>query len=123
MQRWCIHVEKHLKPNQASFMFLNIALAHEGKATGLQPYYYYLISIFRATIDPRSGDDIYLHVWDVNLLNHIADGGMTFSIFGFIWNELRRAMYDPWKGLPYAPYIMFMIQKVSKTTLSQGCDS
>lgn len=28
----------------------------------------------------------------------------------------RSAMYDPRKGLPYAPYIMFMIEKVSKIT-------
>jgi hypothetical protein len=26
-----------------------------------------------------------------------------FCVFDFIWNELRRAMNDPMKHLPYAP--------------------
>jgi hypothetical protein len=36
-----------------------------------------------------------------------------FCIFDFIWNELRRAMNDPMKYLPYAPYIMYMIERVT----------
>jgi hypothetical protein len=36
-----------------------------------------------------------------------------FCIFDFIWNELRRAMNDPMKYLPYAPYLMYMIERVT----------
>jgi hypothetical protein len=36
-----------------------------------------------------------------------------FCIFDFIWNELRRAMNDPIKYLPYAPYLMYMIERVT----------
>jgi hypothetical protein len=42
-----------------------------------------------------------------------------FCIFDFIWNELRRAMNDPMKHLPYAPYLMYMIESY-KCPLSQG---
>jgi hypothetical protein len=33
--------------------------------------------------------------------------------FDFIWNELRRAMNDPRKYLPYALYLMHMIERVT----------
>jgi hypothetical protein len=36
-----------------------------------------------------------------------------FCIFDFIWNELRRAMNDPMKHLPYAPNLMYMIERVT----------
>jgi hypothetical protein len=36
-----------------------------------------------------------------------------FCIFDFIWNELRRAMNDPMKYLPYAPYLMYIIERVT----------
>jgi hypothetical protein len=36
-----------------------------------------------------------------------------FCVFDFIWNELRRAMNDPMKHLPYAPYLMYMIERVT----------
>ena len=34
----------------------------------------------------------------------------------YMWNELRRVMIDPDKHLPYAPYIMYMIERVTKIT-------
>jgi hypothetical protein len=36
-----------------------------------------------------------------------------FCIFEIIWNELRRAMNDTMKCLPYAPYLMYMIERVT----------
>jgi hypothetical protein len=36
-----------------------------------------------------------------------------FFILDFIWNELRRATNDPMRYLPYAPYIMYMIETVT----------
>ena len=30
-----------------------------------------------------------------------------------MWRELRNAMEDGRKGIPYAPYLMFMIERVS----------
>ena len=34
----------------------------------------------------------------------------------YMWNELQRVMIDPDKHLPYAPYIMYMIERVTKIT-------
>jgi hypothetical protein len=72
--------------------------------------------MFRWTIDPKKGDSSALHVFAVNRLNRFAPGGRPFNIFDYIWNELRRVMDDSRKHLPYAPYIMYMIERVTKTT-------
>ena len=34
----------------------------------------------------------------------------------FIWNEIRRTMIEAKKSLPAAPYIMYMIERVTKVT-------
>jgi hypothetical protein len=111
-----IHVEKRLKPMDAQFMFFNPILAHEGKCTYLQPYYNYENFMMRWTIDPKKGNYNGLNFYAVNLLNRMAPGGRPFNAFDFIWNELRRVMVDSRKHLPYAPYIMYMIERVTKIT-------
>jgi hypothetical protein len=40
---------------------------------------------------------------------------------GLIWNELWRTMNDPKKFLPLAPYIMYMIERVTKITFPKDC--
>jgi hypothetical protein len=88
-------------------------MAIEGKADQLNPYYYYLNQFFRATIDPKIGDVTTLRYYAPNLLNRMAPDEEGFCVFDFIWNELRRAMNDPMKHLSYAPYLMYMIERVT----------
>jgi hypothetical protein len=83
-------------------MFPSHELAIEGKVGQLNPYYY-LNQFFWATIDPKQGDVTALRYYAPNLLNRMAPDEEGFCIFDFIWNELRRAMNDPMKYLPYAP--------------------
>jgi hypothetical protein len=84
-----------------------------GKADQLNPYYYYLNQFCRATIDPKQGDATALRYFTPNLLNRMAPDEEGFCIFDFIWNELRRAMNDPMKYLLHAPYLMYMIERVT----------
>jgi hypothetical protein len=94
-------------------MFPSRDLAIEGKADQLNPCYYYLNQFFRATIDPKQGDATALRYFAPNLLNRMASDEEGFCIFDFIWNELRQTMNDPMKYLPYAPYLMYMIERVT----------
>ena len=48
-----------------------------------------------------------------NVLVRFTPGGDRFNVPRFMWHELRNAMDDGRKGLPYAPYFMFMIERVS----------
>jgi hypothetical protein len=108
-----IHNENKYKPKKLTFMFTSRDLAIESKGNQLNPYYYYHNQFFCATINPKQGDAIALRYYAPNLLNRMAPDEKGFCIFDFIWNELRRAMNDPMKYLPYAPYIMYMIERVT----------
>jgi hypothetical protein len=105
--------ENKYKPRELTFMFPSRDLAIEGKADQLNPYYYYLNQFFHATIDPKQGYATALMYYAPNRLNRMAPNEEGFCIFDFIWNELRRAMNDPTKYLPYAPYLMYMIERVT----------
>ena len=48
-----------------------------------------------------------------NVLARFAPGGDRFNVPRFMWRELRNTMEDGRKGIPYAPYLMFMIERVS----------
>jgi hypothetical protein len=47
-----------------------------------------------------------------NLLARFPDGE-KFNVGRFIWVQLAYAMDDARRSLPYAPYLMFMIERVS----------
>src|SRR5436190_313815 len=42
-----------------------------------------------------------------------TEGGLLFNVTNFIWEEIIEVENDSRKGLPYAPYIMYIIEKVS----------
>ena len=46
----------------------------------------------------------------------MAPDAQPFSVFDFIWSEIRSVGERPFKGCGFAPYIMFMIEKVTGHT-------
>jgi hypothetical protein len=42
--------------------------------------------------------------------------GFDFSVFDFIWEEIKSILESPLKSCGYAPYIMHMIERVSGRT-------
>jgi hypothetical protein len=116
-----IHVEHQLKPSQFPALFYNPILAEAGNASTLQPFYYMMNQFFRATIDAKDGDATALRYFACNLVARTMPGGQPFCLMDFIWNELRRTMNDPKKFLPSAPYIMYMIERVTKITFPKDC--
>ena len=48
-----------------------------------------------------------------NILARFAPRGDRFNVPRFMWHEPRNAMEDGRKGIPYAPYLMFMIERVT----------
>ena len=47
------------------------------------------------------------------MLQRFGDDFQLFSISRYIWNKIHDATKDPVKHLPYAPYIMHVIEQVS----------
>jgi len=85
----------------------------DGKVKGLKSFYYILNNLIRHTINPKDGAASDLNGYVRNVLARFAPGGDKFCVTHFMWRELWIAMEDGRKGLPYAPYLMFMIERVT----------
>ena len=85
----------------------------DGKVSGLQSYNYILNNLIRHTINPKDGAALDLNGYVRNVLARFAPRGDRFNVPRFLWHELRIAMDDGRKGLPYAPYLMFMIERIT----------
>jgi hypothetical protein len=67
-------------------------------------------NLIRSTINPKDGAASDINGYVRNLLACLPDGD-KFNVPHFIWVELSLVM-DDGRGLPYAPYLMFMIKRV-----------
>ena len=76
----------------------------DGKVSGLKTYYYIL---------NKDGAASDLNGYVRNVLARFSPGGDRFNVPRCMWRELRIAMDDGRKGLPYVPYLMFMIERVT----------
>ena len=85
----------------------------DGKVSGLKSYYYILNNLIKHTINPKDGAASDLNAYVRNVLARFAPRGDRFNVPRFMWRELRNAMEDGRKGIPYAPYLMFMIERVT----------
>ena len=87
--------------------------AADVKVKGLKSYYYILNNLIRHTINPKDGAAFDLNGYVRNVLARFAPGGDKFNVPRFMWYELWLDMDDARKGLRYAPYLMFMIERVT----------
>ena len=74
-----------------------------GKVLGLHPTYRYLDRMFRKTIDYKGGDKGNITDYSRNLLHRMAPDAQPFSVFDFIWSEIRSVGERPLKGCGFAP--------------------
>ena len=84
-----------------------------GQTMFLKPYYYVLNNILRQILYPKVGDSTFLRDDSQKVLERFGDEFQKFSISRYIWNKIHDATEDPVKHLPYAPYIMHVIEQVS----------
>jgi hypothetical protein len=71
---------------------------------------------------PREGDSSNIPSYNRNLLVAMAPHPhvFDFSVFDFIWEEIKAISESPLKICGYAPFIMHMIERVTGQTF--GCD-
>ena len=81
--------------------------------SGLHSFYYILNNLIRNTINPKDGAALDINGYVRNVLARFAPGGDMFNVPRFMWTELRFVVEDGKRGLPYAPYLMFMIERVT----------
>lgn len=97
---------------EITFMYERHALA-DGLVKGLKSFYYILNNLFKQTTTPKGGAHTNLYGLTRNVLARMRSTRDPFSVSRFIWNELQDVMDDARRRLPYAPYVMFMIERVT----------
>ena len=93
--------------------------AADGLVKGLKSKYYILNNLFRHTINPKFGSTSNLFGYARNILARMGLGSTPFSLLHFIWHELGIASKDARKALPFAPYVMFIIERVTRYTFNK----
>ena len=106
-----IHDEARAEIHDIAYIWINRREAN-GRVSGLQSYYYILNTLIMHTINPKDGAALDLNGYVRNVLARFAPGGDMFNVPRFMWHELRIALDDGRKGLSYAPYLIFMIERV-----------
>jgi hypothetical protein len=117
-----IHIASHLDASRMRFMYPGNKRGSVGTTSDLFPFYAYLNHLFRRRMTPKEGDNSNIPSYNRNLLVAMAPRphGLEFSMFGFIWEEIKAIWKSSLKSCGYAPYIMHMIERVLDHTF--GCD-
>jgi hypothetical protein len=82
------------------------------------PFYAYLNRLFRRTVTPRKRYGTKISGYNKNILAVMAPNanGFEFSIFDFIWEEIKAISENPLKRCGYVHYLMHMIERVTSRT-------
>jgi hypothetical protein len=74
--------------------------------------------LFRRTVTPREGDGTKIPAYNKNILSAMAlnTNGIEFSVFDFIWEEIKAISENPIKSCGDALYIMHIIMRVTGRT-------
>jgi hypothetical protein len=81
-------------------------------------FYSYLNRLFRRTVTPREGNGTKIPAYNKNILTAMAPNAnrFEFSVFDFIWEEIKAISENSLKSYGYAPYLMHMIERVTART-------
>jgi hypothetical protein len=119
-----IHVAPKLEAIKIKFMYPRNKSGNFGETTNMLPLYACLNHLFRKTMTPRKGDGSKIPTYNKNILVAMAPNanGFEFSVFDFIWEEIKAISENPFKSCGYAPYIMHMNEKVMGRTFGHDKD-
>jgi hypothetical protein len=107
-----IHLALKLEARKIKFMYPMSKQGNFDEITDMLPLYAYINRLFRRTVTPREGDGTKILPYNKNILAAMAPNtnGYEFSVFYFIWEEIKAISENPLKSCGYAPYIMHMIE-------------
>jgi len=111
-----IHDERRAEVKKIAFIYLDSRSA-DGKVKGLKGYCYILNNLIRHIINPKDGATSDLNGYVRNVFAKFAQGEINSMFLVSCGKKLEwqwmMAMDDARKGLPYAPYLMFVIERVT----------
>jgi hypothetical protein len=115
-----IHIGSHLSKEDMKDMYLRGREWEYGGPKGLIPFYGYLIKFFQKTLAPREGDAHNILAFGRNLFLALCLSEPEFSVFDYIWEEIKSISESPQKCYGYGAYLMYMIDQ--KTNKRFECD-
>jgi hypothetical protein len=107
-----------VEARKIKFMYLRSKQGNFGETTNMFPFYTYLNHMFRRTVTPRKGDMTKIPTYNKSILAAMAPNtnGFEFSVFDFIWGEIKAISENPLKSCGYSPYLMHIIERVTTQT-------
>jgi hypothetical protein len=86
------------------------------KTTNVRPTFRYMNSLIRQTVLPKGGNEMNILSHNQTLLLSLAQRNedTEFSVFNMIWSEIIAASSNTVKSCLHAPYLMKMIEVVTK---------
>ena len=115
-----IHIGSHLPKEDMKDMYLPGSEWKYGGPKGLIPFYGYLNKFFRKTLAPREGDAHKISTYGWNLLFALTPSEPEFSVFDYIWEEIKSISERPQNYCGYGAYLIYMIDH--KTNKRFECD-
>jgi hypothetical protein len=108
-----IHFASRLDGSRMRFMHPGSKRGSTGTTLDLLPFYAYLNRLFWRMMTPREGDSSNIPSYNRNLLVAMTPRPhrFEFSMFDFIWGEIKAISESSLKSCGYAPYIMHMIER------------
>jgi hypothetical protein len=88
------------------------------KVEGLKPFIV-LHRLLRKTLSPWEGDSYRVPQYERDIL-HAVSAEERFNLFDFIFQEIWNVAVSNNRSCVYAPYIMKMIEKISKKTFAKN---
>jgi hypothetical protein len=113
-----IHFASCLDASRMRFMYPGSKRGSVGTTLDLLPFYANLNRLFRRMMTLREGDSSNISSYNRNLLVAMAPHPhkFEFSMFDFIWGEIKAISESPINSCGYASYIMHMIERVTGRT-------
>jgi ethanolamine utilization cobalamin adenosyltransferase len=107
-----------LEATKMKFMYPRSKRGSYGTTTDLLPFYAYVNCPFRKTMTPRERDSSNITSYNKNILAAMTlnSNVFVFSIFDFIWEEIKAISESPLKSCGYTLYIMHIIERVIART-------
>jgi hypothetical protein len=115
-----LHVDHVMELNWMHFMYEKDEYKLS-KLEGFKPFFLVLHRILQNTLSPREGDSSSVPQYERNILHAISEEG-RFNVLDFIFQEIWNVVVSNNRLCDYAPYIMKMIEKVSKKTFVKNVE-
>ena len=113
--------ENIMEESAMAFMYDEPHPRYYGTTNGLLNYYFYMNRILRLTLAPKGGYATNIVGLSRNVLARFKPDATNFCVMDFIINEILTCSMDTRRQLPYAPYIMKMIEKETGLVFEKEC--